>query len=83
MQFGTSKLWGTTGKFEGTRGRSALIRFEEEIGEDGSEQKFTREEQECEAVVVSHWLQGVVTALLLGQESPSCPFLKAGDKTPM
>lgn len=61
---------------EATKGRLAFTRFQEETGEDGFEQKFIGEEQESEIVAVSHWLQVVVSALLLGQEGNFLPFLK-------
>lgn len=44
-KFQTRKLWWTIGKFEETKGRSTLIRFEEEIGELFWK-KFMAEEQE-------------------------------------
>ena len=38
--------------------------------------KFIGEGQEFEVKVISHWLQAVVSALLLGQSGLFLPFLK-------
>lgn len=65
------------GKSEEGKARSAFTRLKEEIGSSYCEWNFIGEEQELE-VVVSRWLQGVVSALLRGRKGSSLPFLKGG-----
>lgn len=60
------------------KGRLAFARFEEETGESFFfffEQKFSEEEQEFKVVLVSHWLQEVVSAFLLWQGEVSLFFI--------
>lgn len=68
------------GLFGNSRGitiQDKQIDFRRELG--SSEQKFIGKKQELEVVAVSHWLQGVVTTLLLGQGGIFL-LLEAGDK---
>lgn len=61
LQFGTGKLWQTTGKFK-ENGKVSFYWFKEETGEGCFEQKFTGE-QEFEVVTISPGLQAVVSVL--------------------
>lgn len=53
MQFETSKQWQAIDRSEGTKGRSAFIRFEEEVEEGCLEQKLIGAAQEFKVVDVS------------------------------
>lgn len=53
-------LWYTIGKSEDIKGRLAFIRFRRKF-EEGFEQKVIGEKQECEVMVVSSWLQMLVS----------------------
>lgn len=83
LQFGTSKLWQTTGKSK-ENGKVSFHWFKEETGEGCFEHRFAGE-QEFEVVAISPGLQAAVSECVQARAGRGRIFLslKAGDRIPL